>query len=144
MIKHRDNKIMETLDRMAADVAPIRSARIAAAVCIGKDIISFGTNQSKTHTFQQRFRKKPEACYWHAETNAIYNALKRVHIDDLNRATLYISRMKYDGPEARNAKLIRGLAKPCAGCQSCIDWVGIKRVCYTTDDGDLELLGFSR
>ena len=140
MIKHRDIKMIETLERLASDVAPVRSARIAAAVCIGKDVISYGTNQTKTHTFQQRFRKKPEACYWHAETHAIYNALKRVNIDDLSRATLYIARMKYDGPVARNAVLVRGIAKPCIGCQSCIDWVGIKRVCYTTDDGKMELI----
>ncbi len=138
MIKQRDYKIIDMLERVAADVAPIRSARIAAAVCIGKEVISLGTNQSKTHTFQQRFQKHSKACYWHAETNAIYNALKRVNIQDLEKATLYIARVKYSTNRDEGGVLGSGLAKPCIGCQSCIEWAGIKRVCYTTDDGTLE------
>lgn len=138
MIKHRDHKIMDMLERIAADVAPIRSARIAAAVCIGREVISLGTNQSKTHTFQQRFQKHAKACYWHAETNAIYNALKRVNILDLQKATLYVARVKYNESQEKGGFLGRGLAKPCIGCESCIQWVGIKRVCYTTDEGTLE------
>lgn len=140
MIKQRDHKIIETLERVAADVAPIRSARIAAGVYVGRELIALGTNQQKTHTFQQRFQKHSKACYWHAETNAIYNALKRVNIHDLERATLYVARVKYDNPREDGGKFIRGIAKPCVGCQSCIDWVGIRRVCYTTDEGNLELL----
>lgn len=140
MISTRDQKAIDTLVKIASDVAPVRSARIAAAVYIGKDLIALGTNQTKTHTFQQRFQKHSETCYWHAETNAIYNALKRVTIEELERATLYVARVKYDNPDKKTKKLIYGMARPCIGCQSCIQWTGIKRVCYTTDEGGLEIM----
>jgi len=138
MIRNRDQKVIDMLAKVAADVAAVRSARIAAAVCIGREVISLGTNQTKTHTFQQRFQKHSKACYWHAETNAIYNALKRVNIQDLEKATLYVARVKYDNTDRYVGKLVYGMAKPCIGCESCIQWVGIKRVCYTTDEGGIE------
>lgn len=138
MSKAKDHKVIDMLAKVAADVAPVRSARIAAAVYIGREMIALGTNQAKTHTFQQKFQKHEKACYWHAETNAIYNALKRVNIHDLENATLYVARVKYDNSDKKIGKLVFGSAKPCIGCESCIQWTGIKRVCYTTDAGTLE------
>ena len=140
MIKQRDYKFIDDLAKIAADVTPIRSARIAASIVISNNIISVGVNSTKTHSFQKRFSKNPDWCYWHAETNAIYNALKRIHITDLMNSTLYISRVKFDGPLHEGGKFVYGIAKPCGGCQRCINWSNIGRVVFTTDEQTLEEL----
>lgn len=126
-------KIFDILRKLAEEVAPIKSSRVVAAVVKGKNIASFGANQMRTHPFQARFGKNPESLYWHAETNAIYNALRIMGVDDLKKAELYVCRVKY--LSTKREHFILGSAKPCAGCAKCIADFGIKRVFYTTETG---------
>jgi len=135
MIKSRDHKFISVLEKMAEDVVPVRSARIAAGIVLG-DFISFGVNSTKTSPFQKRFSKHPRDTFWHAETNAIYNALKRGPVSDLMSSTLYIARRKYEGI-GKNMSLVRGMAMPCSGCEKCLKTYGIKRIVFTLDDQTL-------
>jgi deoxycytidylate deaminase len=84
--------IFNTLRVLAEDVAPIKSSRMTAAIVRGKDIISLGANQMRTHPFQAKFGKNPESLFWHAETNAIYNALRVMDVEGLKKADLYVCR----------------------------------------------------
>lgn len=132
-VKH--NRVLNTLFKLAQDVAPVASARIAAGVVYRNEIISFGVNQMKTHPFQNRFSKNSESIYLHAETDAIKNALRSLSIKDLEKCTLYICRAKYS---ERN--FVYGLSKPCPGCMRAISTFNIRKVIYTCDDGNYEQL----
>jgi deoxycytidylate deaminase len=125
--------IFNTLRVLAVDVAPIKSSRMTAAIVRGKEIISFGANQMRTHPFQAKFGKNPESLFWHAETNAIFNALRVVDVDRLKKAGLYVCRVKYSS--TKREQFILGNAKPCMGCAKCIADFGVKRVFYTTETG---------
>jgi len=138
MIKNRDKKIIDMLSKLAEDVAPVGAAKLASAVVIGGKIVSTGINQNQMHPFQSRFAKDPNYAFWHAETNAIYNALKRVHIQHLKNSTLYVARVKYNNAPQHGGEMVSGIAKPCRHCQRALDWFQIKRVVYTTDDGSIE------
>jgi len=139
MSNYRDQRIMNFLKRQAIDVKAVKSSRIAAAVVIKNDIISLGHCQKRTHPFQARFAKNPEAIYLHAETNAISNALNHIPRRDLEKATLYIRRVKL--PTKDDIAFVDGMAKPCTGCMRAIIAFGIKKVVYSTEeDGRYEML----
>jgi len=135
MINNRDIKVMNFLRRQAIDVKAVKSSRIAAAISIRNDIISLGHCQKRTHPFQARYSKNPEAIYLHAETAAISNALNHVHKNDLARATLYIRRVKKLDKDAED--YVDGLAKPCPGCMRAILTFGLKKVVYSTEDNNV-------
>lgn len=127
------------LSRIITDVpATVRNIRLASCVVYKNDIISFGINSIRSHPFQARFGKNRDAIYLHAETCAIKNALKHISLDELSKSSLYVCRVKYDGPEKNN--LIFGTAKPCSGCQNCISTFGIRKVFFTLDNQSYSML----
>jgi tRNA(Arg) A34 adenosine deaminase TadA len=121
-------KVLKQLRVIAEDVEPVKTARIAAAIAIGGEIISIGVNQRKTHPLQARFTRHTSAIYQHAEISAIHNALKRVRQNDLARATLYVVRRRKN-TETKDWE--DGMACPCEGCQKAIKYFDIKKVVYT-------------
>lgn len=131
-LTNRDQRIFAVLIKQAIDVLPVKSSRITAAVVIKNQIISTGFNQKRTHPFQDRYKKNEHAIWLHGEINAIRNALNFVHPDELQKATLYIQRMKRTDD---NSEWIQAMAKPCSGCLKCIVAFGLKRVVYSLDEG---------
>ena len=131
MITTKDRKYIELATKLAEDVSPVANARLAAIIVFRNEIVGIGTCKYKTHPFQSKFRNHEQANYWHAETNAIFNALKRITPEDLSKSKLYISRVKQTG---------WGLAKPCNGCQHAIDHFHIGEVFYTTDNNEICIL----
>ena len=129
----KDLRILNTLRLMAEDVAGVNHAKLAACVAVRGNIIAFGNNSLRTHPFQARYGKNEFSPYWHAETHAIFNSLKRVTITDLERATLYVVRVKRPSEHSRQWAL--GMSRPCRGCRKCIFEFGIPRVIYSNDDG---------
>lgn len=123
--------VLEVLKTIIADQPGAANARLAAAIVYKNKIVSVGYNQRKTHPFQADYGKNDKAIYFHAETHAIFNALKRLDKKQLAKCTLVVARLKKDGPGSNND--LFGLAKPCSGCQKCIDEHGLKRVVYTLD-----------
>lgn len=107
---------------------------IAAALVYRNKIISYGVNQMKSHPYQRKYARNPEAIYWHAETSAIYIADKKIGFDKFKHSSLYVTRVKYDSSD--KIKFISGLAAPCDGCLRCIREYGIKEVIYTLDHID--------
>lgn len=122
---------LRLLETIAIDVAPVRSSKIAAAIVIKNKLISVGTNKYKSHPFQLKFSRNPESIYLHAEVDAIKNALKKVDVEDLKRATLYVARVKRE--KAFDRGWIWGNSRCCKGCSSAIVAFDIKNVYYTTD-----------
>lgn len=137
MITNREYKILNQLRLLAIDVAPAARAKLAAAVVIKGEVVSWGENQIRSHPFQLRFGKNSESQYWHAETHAIYNALKRVDVTDLNKASLYVVRVKR--PHAFSQSWNLAVSKPCRGCEFCASSFGIRRVIYSIDNDFAEM-----
>lgn len=125
---HNQNmKILNILTKIAEAVPPVRSARLASAIVLKGDIVSFGVNQLKTHPFQAKYAKNDQALYIHSENAAIIRALKKIDKDDLKKSTLYVARVKNPGN-------VWGLACPCEGCMRAIDQFKIKTVVYTNNE----------
>jgi deoxycytidylate deaminase len=138
VLADKHTKYIDILSKIASDLSPVKSARLAACVVLQNDIISFGVNEMKSHPFQARYGKNSDAVYLHAETSAIKNALKYISLADLKRSSLYICRVKYT--DATKTKLMFGTAKPCAGCFRCINTFDISRVYFTLDNQQCDML----
>ena len=124
-------KILDTIYQLAVDTPYVYRAKICAAIVRRRKIISFGFNQSKTHTLQARYSKHYLACHVHAEIDAIKNALRKISLEDLSYCDIYIARAKRTGA---CSPFVKGLAKPCIGCQRAIRAFGIHGVFYTEED----------
>ena len=130
----KPDKIMNFLENVAFNNPLVANQRVSAALVLKGNIISVGTNQRKTHPFQNRYKKHPEALLFHAETSAIHNSLKQrlYTAEDVSKCTLYVCRT------LKNRRW--GLAKPCEGCLQAIVEYDIKKVYFTNDNGFLERL----
>ena len=126
---NRHDKYLRIAALIAEGIPKVANARLASLVVLGRDIISIGTSQRKTHPFQDKYKKHEAAKYWHSETNSIFNALKKMSPSDLSKSTLYVARVK-----EVNGKMVWGLAKPCSGCTHAITQFDIKQVIYTCED----------
>jgi deoxycytidylate deaminase len=137
-------KIMESLAKIAEDLDKNinrSGARLASALFVKNQIVSYGVNQNKSHPFHSQFSEREGAIFLHAETDAIKNALKRITEDELSKATLYVCRVKFDSGNRKTKKITWGLSKPCVGCQRAIATFGIKDVIYSEEGiGNYSLL----
>jgi deoxycytidylate deaminase len=132
-ISKKDVRIMDFLRRSAIDNDGFGNAKFAAAITIKGRVISLGHNQQKTHPFQSRYGKNSEAIYLHAETSAISNCLNHMDKTDMEKATIYVQRVKRP-PQRNTTKWVSGMAKPCKGCMRAIADFKLKRVVYSTDE----------
>lgn len=112
------------------------SVALGAVAVFHGIVIAKGWNQNKTHTLQQQYNryrynvKQQKYCpsKIHAEMDII---TKIRHLDiDFGKVEVYIYRQTRDGEKA--------LARPCAACQRALRDLGIKKVCYTTEEGYCE------
>ena len=130
--------ILNTLAKIA-EANDDSNIRFAAAVVYRNKIVSIGYNRKKSHPFQAKYAKNPEAIFLHAEVHAIKNALREINVEELKNTELYITRVKK--PKAGDKNFVWGLSKPCAGCERAIAEFGIKRTIYTCDEvGNYEVL----
>ena len=130
----KHSRYLNILSKVAADIAKPAKAntRVSAAIVYRNDIVSFGVSARKSHPFQAKFGKNEDAVYLHAETDAIKNALKYISMEELEKSTLYICRIKFTDTHRKN--MIFGLSKPCCGCARCISAFGIRSVVYSLDN----------
>lgn len=131
-----DPKIINSLAKIAQDVIPVRSARIAAAMVLGNDIVSIGINSKKTDPFQLKYARDnmPQLgageqyhIYQHAEIAAIKKAMNRISMKDIENCKLYVVRLRHDDYGWWEF----GLAKPCPICMGAIYDFNIKNVFWT-------------
>lgn len=132
----KPEKAIEMLRIVAEDLVPVSNARLSAAIFYRGKLVSIGFNQFKSHPFAAKYSRHPEAIYLHAETDAIYKASKRLTRLEMKTSTLVICRVK----QCNKNKPMYGLAKPCFGCQDCIDDYGLSTVIYTTDSVNMEYI----
>ena len=136
-MKSVNNGILHTLTKVAA-ANPHNAEKFAAAIVFRNRIVSVGMNSMKSHPMAAKYGKNKHAIFLHAEIAAIKNALREVEVDHLTKCDLYIVRVKKEQPFTN--KFVWGLAKPCPGCERAIAEFGLKRVIYTCDEGDYEVM----
>jgi tRNA(Arg) A34 adenosine deaminase TadA len=108
------------LEKIAQDITPVQSARIACAITTQKGmLISLGINRMKTHPLQARYRDRWSRIWLHAEIDAIVKAKGLVQ-----GCNMYLLRVSYD----HNLKPFRSFVSPCKGCSSAIEHYGIKNL----------------
>lgn len=96
--------------------------KLGAVIVKGDRVMSTGYNSI-------RYSKELRKSNIHAEEAAILKLLKAKRLGDLNGSTIYVSRIC---PSGR-----LGLSKPCKDCHSLIQSVGIREVCYSTNQGTI-------
>lgn len=98
--------------------------RLGAVLAYKGQILKAKPNCQRTHAKLNRIYKWP---FLHAEANVILS----LGMDNCEGLNLYVLRILKNNHIA--------LAKPCDDCQKLIDYVGIKHIYYTTNDGWEEL-----
>lgn len=105
--------------------------KLGCVIVDGHRIISSGHNsKTKFHRIQSELDNKFFPGYEnkgpvHAEVSALIPLIKRRV--DLSGTTLYVYRENKDGKLA--------MSRPCPRCMQLIKEQGIKKICYTTNDG---------
>lgn len=97
--------------------------KLGAVIVKGNRVLSSGYNEIRYDSWLKKSNR-------HAEEAAIVRLLKENRLNDLNGATIFVSRVC---PSGR-----LGLAKPCKSCDELIRSVGITEVVYSTNFGGTE------
>lgn len=126
----RISRILDHLHEIAIAVPKIGAGKLAAAVVYKGEIACIGVNQLKTHPLQSKYTKNPLRDSLHAEIAAIVRYSRIANEDDFRKASIFVARTKRVG---QGGKWGYGLARPCAGCFSCIQAFGFKEIWYTED-----------
>src|ERR1035437_3340786 len=129
MTNSRVLRVAQTLLTIAEAQVPVRRFKHTAALVHKGRVISIGFNSLKSHPFQVKYGRNKDSIYFHAEVDAIKNALKNYSVEFLQHTTLISVRKKPDSSV--------GIAKPCSGCERCIAEFGIKEVYWTDEFGRL-------
>lgn len=125
-------KIIQKLKPIASEHTAVSMARVVAALVYKNRIMTIGYNSTKTHPFATKYAKNEHAIFIHAETDAIRKAKHFMTEQDIAKCTLVVVRVRTTNEEFPISKQeVFGMAKPCPGCQRCIEDFGIKRVVYT-------------
>lgn len=124
-------QIIDELIILAESLERVKGAKVASLITLRGKVIAYGHNHRKSHPFQAKYGNNSDCIFFHAETHVIKNALNRISVHDLSKCTLYVARVKKDN---KKKELYYGLAKPCRGCQKCIEEFNINKVFYTTDE----------
>ena len=111
--------------------------RLGAAIFHLQRLIAVGRNRLKSNPFQKKFGKNSDCIFFHAETEAIYNALKEYGMEEFTRMkkTMFIYRTKKHINNPR--KIVSGMSRPCNGCLRAICKFEFRYVYYSMD-GDLQ------
>jgi deoxycytidylate deaminase len=135
----RHERVLSNLAVIAADIAPVGSARVAACILHRNSVISYGVCSNKSNPFQKRFSKNDQSIFLHAEVDAIRNAIKKTkEIDFLKNSILYVCRVKR--PKSNSKEFIQGLACPCEGCKKAIATFNIREIIYSNNESGYDYL----
>jgi tRNA(Arg) A34 adenosine deaminase TadA len=98
-----------------------------AVLVKGGNIINAAHNKWSYSSFGKRFRERNKGISTlHAELAAVLNLDRSI----TQGTDIYVVRIDKKGDFK--------MSKPCSMCETALKHVGIKRVYYTTDDGNLE------
>ena len=130
LIKNTSKKTQRTLElaKRVASNSTYGRLKHGAVLLKGGNVINVAFNKPDFTKFGNRFRNNYTCgiATTHAEIGAILGLARST----TEGATIFVVRVNRCG-EYR-------MSKPCPMCETALKHVGIKRVYYTTDDGNLE------
>ena len=133
--------VMKRLNEMfiiAQDLPSNAGAKIFACIYRRNKLIATGWNNNRQHPFCLPFQKNEKAeSRFHAETHAIFNAIKRVGEDEfrnMTHKTMYIVRAKKRA--AGESEFIYGNSSPCVGCAKALSTYRFETVYSSIDQTD--------
>lgn len=100
-------------------------AHLSAIIVKGGKIISVGRNKPKMNSYIKNRAHHENCATIHAEIDAIFKVRRKI---DLRGSDIYVARITKLGDH--------GMAAPCPMCMNTIKNYGIKRIYYTTQDGN--------
>lgn len=121
MIDHIPKRIQTFLQTLTDNSEPVGGSNHAACICHKNRILTFGTNQNKTHPIAFRYQDHPEKIYLHAEMDAITKFVRRHPENLLTKCTLYVIRF--------NGEFVN--SEPCDACSKLISYYGINKVIHS-------------
>jgi deoxycytidylate deaminase len=99
---------------------------MGAVLFKGGSVVNVGFNDYRySSKFRKYYQKKGRRPTLHAEQSAILG----VPLDTLSRSSLLVVRVRSNGE--------LGLARPCESCIKMLAAVGVKRIFYSTNDGEI-------
>ncbi len=102
--------------------------RHGAVLVKGGSVLSYGFNKDKFSSFAKKFRcEHMGPATSHAEIDCLLGIPRKKTVG----ATIYVVRINQDGQ-------LR-LSKPCPMCHAALKHCGIKKVVYSTNDGQAEM-----
>lgn len=116
--------------KAVSKLSDFKRIHIGCIIVDGKHIVATGQNTNKTHPMQKEYNKyrfEGDSCgngKLHAEMMAMLSLPKDV---DTKKLTVYTYREDRFG-NLRNSR-------PCNACLAKIKELGIRNICYTSDDG---------
>lgn len=134
MMTKRDRYFLNLATKQALSAPGAGGAYLGAVLVVKGRLLSFGANKLKSHPLQAEFAKHEEAIFLHAETDAIFNALRQMSMEELcsARTMLYLVRVKRRN--RLDSPFVRAMSKPCKGCLRAIAKYNINRILYTIDE----------
>ena len=116
-------KHIELAERVASQ-SIYSSFKHGAVLAKNGTVINASCNKNGFNSFGARFRKKEYGCATlHAELGAILN----VERSKTEGSTVYVVRVNRRGEKR--------LSKPCHMCKSALQYCGVKKVIYSTNEG---------
>lgn len=103
--------------------------KVSAGVVYKNRLVATGINSYRTHPIMLNGDYRVGQVCLHAEVDAILRASKVLSDRQLQKSTIYITRVKKD----EQGNWTEALARPCCGCMSLIQEVGIRNMEWTVD-----------
>lgn len=115
--------LIEKLKDICVESEFVGKSRHASAIVYKNTILSTGKNKLKSHPKMKEFQDNPERIFLHAEMDAIVKCINRYGLEILKKSDLYVVRL------GRKGQLLN--SKPCDGCESAINFYGLKNVYHS-------------
>ena len=119
----KTQRYFELARRMAKE-STYGKLRHGAVLVKGGRVVSVGFNKGSYCAFGQRFRDIHK--YGHATQHAEISAILGISAKVTQGASIYVARIN-------NENKFR-MSKPCCMCHEVMEFVGVKKVCYTTGE----------
>jgi deoxycytidylate deaminase len=125
-LSKKKQRYIELAMRIAGQTE-FREYKHGAVLVRGGTVLNTSCNKNKYKAWANRFRKKQRG---HATVHAEIGAILGLDRSITEGATIYVVRVGRDGC-LRNSK-------PCPMCEAAMQFVGVKKVVYSNENGGIE------
>ena len=125
-LSHKKRRYIELAMRVAAQ-SDFKEYRHGAVLVRGGSVVNTSCNKNKYRSWGNRFRKRQIG---HATHHAELGCVLGLDRSITEGATMYVVRIGKSGV-LRNSK-------PCPMCEAALEYVGIKKVIYSDENGEIQ------